>query len=147
MQPNSLSCVFRPSTSVDKHRVEKLTLAHKPMHPQRSHAHTRTCPPCPAQVKSGGMATAKDLEMSPFEAARRLLSVDGEVLSLGCVPLPVPAPACRLTHMHAVCSRAARELLVQTTVGDGEGIMRFAGSKLGYVTCACSYHHVLQGSN
>lgn len=35
------------------------------------------------QVKSGGMATAKDLEMSPFEAARRLLSVDGEALSLG----------------------------------------------------------------
>ena len=34
------------------------------------------------QVKKGGKATAKDLEMSPFEAARRLLSFDGEGLSL-----------------------------------------------------------------
>jgi hypothetical protein len=28
------------------------------------------------------MGTAKDLEMSPFEAARRLLSFEGEGLSL-----------------------------------------------------------------
>ncbi len=34
------------------------------------------------QVKSGGMASAKDPEMSPFEASRRLLSFDGEGLSL-----------------------------------------------------------------
>jgi hypothetical protein len=35
-----------------------------------------------AQVKSGGMATAKDPEMSPFEASRRLLSFDADGLSL-----------------------------------------------------------------
>lgn len=30
------------------------------------------------QVKSGGMGTSKDLEMSPFEAARRLLSFEAD---------------------------------------------------------------------
>ena len=34
------------------------------------------------QVRSGGLGTSKDLEMSPFEAARRLLSFEGEGLSL-----------------------------------------------------------------
>lgn len=34
------------------------------------------------QVKTGGMGTAKDLELSPFEAARRLLSPEGNELSL-----------------------------------------------------------------
>jgi replication factor C subunit 1 len=34
------------------------------------------------QVKSGGMSTAKDLEMSPFEAARKLLTFEAENLSL-----------------------------------------------------------------
>jgi replication factor C subunit 1 len=34
------------------------------------------------QVKTGGMGTAKDLELSPFEAARRLLSPEANELSL-----------------------------------------------------------------
>ena len=34
------------------------------------------------QVKAGGMSSAKDLEMSPFEAARKLLSFEAEQLSL-----------------------------------------------------------------
>lgn len=34
------------------------------------------------QVKAGGMGTAKDLEMSPFEASRKLLSFEAESLSL-----------------------------------------------------------------
>ncbi|GAB4817566.1 hypothetical protein N2152v2_004612 [Parachlorella kessleri] len=35
------------------------------------------------QVRSGGFGTAKDFEMSPFEAARKLLSPDCDSLSLG----------------------------------------------------------------
>ena len=34
------------------------------------------------QVKTGGLGAAKDLEVSPFEAARVLLSTEGEGLSL-----------------------------------------------------------------
>ncbi|KAL6776732.1 RFC1 [Auxenochlorella protothecoides x Auxenochlorella symbiontica] len=34
------------------------------------------------QVKTGGMGASKDLEMSPFEAGRRLLGYEGEGLSL-----------------------------------------------------------------
>ena len=34
------------------------------------------------EVRSGGHGTSKDLEMSPFEAAKRLLDVDGAALSM-----------------------------------------------------------------
>lgn len=40
------------------------------------------CTLCLVQVKAGGMGTAKDLEMSPFEAARKLLTFEAENLSL-----------------------------------------------------------------
>lgn len=42
----------------------------------------RACTLCLLQVKAGGMGTAKDLEMSPFEAARKLLTFEAENLSL-----------------------------------------------------------------